>query len=46
MKKQYLLILLILLAVLVLAGCAPSWQPPIMGPDPAPIGLSIALTSG
>lgn len=37
MKKYYLsTILAVLLAVLLVAGCAPSWQPPLMGPDPVP----------
>lgn len=32
MKKQHMMIVILLL-VLILAGCAPSWQAPIMGPD-------------
>jgi len=48
MKKPYHLTFLILLMVVVLTGCAPSWQRPIMGPDPvsrpktAPDGGEIA----
>lgn len=38
MKKYDLPLILVLLAFLVVVGCAPSWQPPIMGPDPVSNG--------
>lgn len=46
MKKHYTFTMLVLIAVLIATGCAPSWQPPIMGPDsasngaPAPVATS------
>lgn len=33
MKKRYPTIVLVLITVLMVVGCAPSWQTPIMGPD-------------
>lgn len=52
MKKRYTFIMLVLIAVLIAAGCAPSWQPPIMGPDrpsngaPAPAVTSDSASRG
>ncbi len=33
MKKHFPTIVLVLITVLIVVGCAPSWQTPIMGPD-------------
>ena len=32
MKKQHLALIVILVVILALAGCTPTWQAPIMGP--------------